>query len=73
MNIILAVDEKVAAQARKAARAMGKSLDQIVQGFLEQLAGRSAVEAEIEEFRALAGRGTSGGERFNRDELYAQS
>jgi antitoxin component of RelBE/YafQ-DinJ toxin-antitoxin module len=70
MNITLAVDEKVAEQARKAAQAMGKSLNQVVREYLEQLAGRPALDAELEEFRALSGRGNSGGERFDRGELY---
>ena len=40
MNITLSVDAQVAVRARKAARAMGKSLNQAVRDFLEQLAGR---------------------------------
>ena len=38
MNITLSVDERVADEARKAASAMGKSLNQAVRDYLEQLA-----------------------------------
>ncbi|HWS26917.1 MAG TPA: DUF6364 family protein [Xanthomonadales bacterium] len=71
MNLTLSVDEAVAEQARKAAQAMGKSLNQVVREFLEQLAGQRSVEAEIEEFVALSGRGDSGGARFDRESTYA--
>jgi len=72
MNITLAVDEKIAEQARATAHAMGKSLNQLVREYLEQLAGQRTIEAEVEEFRALSGRGNSGGARFDREELYAE-
>ena len=39
MNITLSVDERVAENAREAARKMGKSLNQAVRDYLEQLAG----------------------------------
>ena len=39
MNITLAIDERVAERARRAAQAMGKSLNQAVRDYLEQLAG----------------------------------
>ena len=55
-----------------AAQAMGKSLNQVVREFLEQLAGQRSVEAEIEEFVALSGRGDSGGARFERESTYAE-
>ena len=72
MNLTLAVDEKVAEAARRAAQAMGKSLNQVVREHLEQLAGRSALAAELEELRVLSGKGDSGGEPFDRDSLYAE-
>jgi len=40
MNITLSVDEKIAERARATAQAMGKSLNQMVREYLEQLAGR---------------------------------
>ena len=44
MNITLSVDEKVAQRAREAAQKMGKSLNQVVRDYLEQLAGVMSVE-----------------------------
>ncbi len=70
MNITLSVDERVADAARKAAKAMGKSLNQAVRDYLEQLAGRQQIENEIAAFeqsvRTTPGR--LGGWRFDRDE-----
>ena len=39
MNITLSIDEQVAQRARGAAKKMGKSLNQAVRDYLEQLAG----------------------------------
>jgi len=71
MNITLSIDERVAEQARQAARAMGKSLNQAVRDYLEQLAGRAQLEAEIAAFLESTARtpGRLGGWKFNRDEL----
>lgn len=70
MNITLAVDEQVAEQARKAASAMGKSLNQAVRDYLEQLAGADQLAAELKAFEASARAwpGRRAGWRFNRDE-----
>jgi len=70
MNITLAVDERVADSARKAAKAMGKSLNQAVRDYLEQLAGSQQIENEIATFEqsARATPGRLGGWRFDRDE-----
>ena len=70
MNITLAVDEKVAREARAAARAMGKSLNQIVREHLEALAGVERTELEVEELRRTAGTGDSRGWRFDREAAY---
>lgn len=71
MNLTLAVDEAVADRARRAAQAMGKSLNQVVREYLEQLAGDASIEAEISEFEALCGQGDSGGAHFGRESTYA--
>ena len=69
MNITLSADEKIINRARKAAQAMGKSLNQAVRDYLEQLAaGEEGLDAELEALRSLAGRGNSGGQRISRDE-----
>ena len=70
MNITLSVDEQVAARAREAAQKMGKSLNQAVRDYLEQLAGgarRSQQWAEFEE-RCLSSDAKLEGWKFDRDE-----
>jgi len=75
MNITLSADEAVIKQARKRAEAMGKSLNQLVREYLQQLAGGSDVEDDIKALRRLSkeGRGRSGGWRFNREEIHERS
>jgi antitoxin component of RelBE/YafQ-DinJ toxin-antitoxin module len=70
MNITLSIDEKVADAARRAAQSMGKSWNQAVRDYLEQLAGGQQLEAEVAAF-AQSARSTPGrlqGRRFDRDE-----
>jgi antitoxin component of RelBE/YafQ-DinJ toxin-antitoxin module len=70
MNITLSVDERIAEQARAAAATMGKSLNQAVRDYLEQLAGSQQLAAELRAFEQSA-RATPGrlvGWRFDRDE-----
>lgn len=69
MNITLSVDDHVVESARKTARAMGKSLNQVIRDYLQELASPGSREALIEELEALED-GDSGGWRFQRDELY---
>ncbi|MBL8386468.1 MAG: MerR family transcriptional regulator [Burkholderiales bacterium] len=70
MNITLSIDERVAERARKAASAMGKSLNQAVRDYLEQLAGSQQLDAELEAFEqsALKSPGRLAGWKFDRDE-----
>ncbi len=72
MNLTLAIDDELLKEARQVARAMGKSLNQLVREYLEHLTGRDQPEADIEELRRLSaqGRGRSRGWRFDRDELH---
>ncbi|MDQ3259815.1 MAG: DUF6364 family protein [Pseudomonadota bacterium] len=72
MNITLSVDEKIAERARATAQAMGKSLNQMVREYLEQLAGRATLDAEVEELRRTSGQGNSNGWKFDREEIYAE-
>ena len=70
MNITLSVDERIAEQARAAAATMGKSLNQAVRDYLEQLAGSQQLANELLDFEASA-RATPGrlqGWRFDREE-----
>jgi hypothetical protein len=70
MNITLSVDERVADEARKAASAMGKSLNQAVRDYLEQLARAHQLEAQLGAFEAsaLATPGRLNGWKFDREE-----
>ena len=70
MNITLSVDERIAEQARAAAATMGKSLNQAVRDYLEQLAGASQLAGELQAFEESA-RTTPGrlqGWQFDREE-----
>ena len=75
MNLTLSVDEQILKRARKTARAMGKSVNQLVREYLEQLANTNEARRDIEELRQLSAeaRGRSGGWSFDRDEIHARS
>lgn len=70
MNITLSIDEQVAERARGAAQAMGKSLNQAVRDYLEQLAGGQQLQVELDAFErsTAATPGRLNGWRFDRDE-----
>ena len=70
MNITLSIDEQVAQRAREAAQKMGKSLNQAVRDYLEQLAGSGKRGLQWEQFgaRCLQSPAKLKGWRFNRDE-----
>lgn len=70
MNITLSIDEQVAERARGAAQAMGKSLNQAVRDYLEQLAGGQQLQLELAAFErsTAATPGRLNGWRFDRDE-----
>lgn len=70
MNITLSVDERIAEQARAAASAMGKSLNQAVRDYLEQLAGSQQLACELRTFEqsALASPGRLAGWTFDRED-----
>ena len=72
---MLSVDERLVKEARRAARAMGKSLNQRVRDYLEQLTARDDPRRDIEKIRRLSaeGKGRSRGWRFNRDELHGRA
>jgi len=72
MNLTLSVDEQLVERARKVARAMGKSLNELVREYLRNLAGDEDAKRDMEVLRALSrrGKGRSRGWRFNREELH---
>ena len=75
MNLTLSVDEKVVNRARSTARAMGKSLNQVIREYLEHLTGQEDTEKVVEELKALSveSRGHSRGWCFDRDEIHERS
>jgi hypothetical protein len=72
MNITLAIDERIAKQARRVASSMGKSLNQLIREHLEEITSADSVEGFSEELRRLSkeARGNSRGRRFERDEAH---
>ena len=74
MNITLSVDEQVAQRAREAAQKMGKSLNQAVRDYLEQLAGSAQREQQWAQFEqsCLEASTRLDGWRFDRDEANAR-
>lgn len=75
MNITFSVDKAIINRARKRAEALGKSLNQLVREYLQQLAGGDNPREDIERLRQLAaeGQGRSRGWRFNRDASHERS
>jgi hypothetical protein len=75
INITLAIDEKLAERASVAAQAMGKSLNQAVRDYLEQLAGRAQMESDLQAFRASAQDtpGRLNGWKFDREESHRRA
>ena len=72
MNLTLSVDDEIIEEARRRAEAIGKSVNQLVREYLEQLAGKSNREALVAELREMTrnSTGNSRGWKFNREELH---
>lgn len=72
MNLTLSVDDEIVRKARRRAEALGKSMNQLVREYLEQLAGKVDRKALAEEFRELTrnAQGNSRGWKFNREEIH---
>ena len=73
MNITLSVNEKTVIEARKVAASMGKSLNQVIREDLERLTRKQHRNNDLDEFKALAGQGSSNGWKYNRDELHERT
>lgn len=75
MNLTLSIDDRLLKEAREVARSMGKSVNQLVREYLEQLASKDDPERDIEELRRLSSRsqGRSRGWKFDRDEIHERS
>jgi hypothetical protein len=68
MKLTFWIDDRVAAMARKKARVLGKSLDELIREYLRTVADDDP-EKSIAEFKRLSGRGNSRGWRFDHDEI----
>ncbi|MEO8371998.1 MAG: ribbon-helix-helix protein, CopG family [Candidatus Solibacter sp.] len=72
MNITLSVPDETVRLARKRAEALGKSVNQLVREYLDQLAGRPTNDEIADEFVRLSrlSHGDSKGWKFNREEIH---
>lgn len=75
MNLTLSVDNTLVKRARKIARSMGKSLNELIRDYLEQLTATDDPKRDVQELRRLSdeGKGRSRGWRFNREEIHGRS
>lgn len=75
MNLTLAVDDRLVEQARKVAESQGKSLNQVIREYLEELTSPSTTAGEMEELRRLSleGQGRSRGWKFDRQEIHERA
>jgi hypothetical protein len=75
MNLTLAVDDRLVEQARKVAESQGKSLNQVIREYLEELTSPSTTAGEMEELRRLSldGQGRSRGWKFDRQEIHERT
>ena len=74
-NITLSADERLIEKARREAARRGKSLNQLIRDYLEELAGDRPASGEFDRLRELSclARGHRGGWQFDRDELHDRS
>jgi hypothetical protein len=74
VNITLSVPEEVVERARAVAQAQGTSLNALIRQYLERLGGIRANEEVLQalEEHWASQSGSSGGEPFRRDDLYAE-
>ena len=72
MNVTLSVSNETLEKARRRAEAMGTSVNQLIREYLEQIAGNTDSESDVQEFERLSreSQGNSHGWRFNREELH---
>lgn len=73
MKLTLSIDKKLLERARAAAQAQGKSVNQLVREYLEQLPDAENLENAIADFRKTSGLGRRRNLRFNRDELHERN
>lgn len=73
VNLTLSIDDTLVERARAVAREQGTSLNALIREYIEVLAGHGDGETVLAQFEALWKEpGSSGGKRFDRDELYEE-
>ena len=70
MNLTLSIDDQLLEKTRKRAAEMGTTVNQMARDHFQSVVGEDDVEGWIEEFLSLSGNGHSGGEKFDREEIY---
>lgn len=72
MNVTISLDETLVQRARERAQSMGKTLNQLIREYLEEMTGTQDRGGLVEELRRLRqrGGGNSGGWKFQREEFY---
>ena len=72
MNLTLAIDKNLLEQARRAAGAMGLSLNELIRRYLEQVSVMGEPAADFQEFQALCltRGGHSAGRTWTREDLH---
>ncbi len=70
MNLTLSIDDQLLEKTRKRAAEMGTSVNQMARDHFQSVVGEDDPEGWIEEFLSLSGNGHSGGEKFDREEIY---
>jgi len=72
MNITLSADEALIKKARAVARRQGKSLNELVRGYLRTLSGGAGERDPAEEFEALVrqAHGHLDGHTWTREEIH---
>ncbi len=73
MNLTLSIDQELLERAREAAQAQGKSVNQLVREYLEELTTTREIEADLTELRATSQTGHRQGWTFDRDEIHERA
>jgi hypothetical protein len=69
----LSIDEKLLERVRAVARDQGKSVNQLLREYLEQLVEAENLESVLKDFRKTSGQGHRRHWRFDRDELHERT
>jgi hypothetical protein len=75
MRLTLSIDDEMVKRARELAKQRGTSLNQMIRDYLSTLAGEPSAEeliARLEQHWATS-RGSSGSERWTREEIHDRS